>query len=69
MKIGELKDLIRGIPDDFEFEISVETKMPEDELKDSSYPYPYSEERFSPGKKDYDIGWSNKSMFISVRAK
>lgn len=67
MTIGELKELIKDVPNDFEFEVGVSKKRTEAELKDSSYPYPYNFERCKTDNRDYDIGWNYKKMKINIR--
>lgn len=66
MTIGELKELIKDVPNDFEFEVEVSKRRTESELKDSGYPYPYNFERCSTDNRDYDIGWSEKKMKIDI---
>ena len=67
MKISELKTIISGVPDDFEFEVEVEKKVSDEELKTRSYPYPFDSERCQVDKSSYDIGWSEGKMKINVR--
>ena len=67
MTIGELKKLIKDVPNDFEFEVDVSKRKTEAELKNSSYPYPYNFERCKTDNRDYDIGWSDKKMKIDIR--
>ena len=66
MTIGELKQLIKDVPEDFEFEVNVSKRLTESDLKESSYPYPFNSERCSTDNRDFDIGWSNKKMMIDV---
>lgn len=67
MTIGELKELIKNVPNDFEFEVDVSKRKSGAELKDSVYPYPYSSERCKIDNGDYDIGWSDRKMKIGIR--
>lgn len=66
MTIGELKELIKNVPNDFEFEIEVSKRIKEAELKDNAYLYPYNFERCSTNNRDYDISWSDKKMKIDI---
>lgn len=67
MIIKELKELIKEVPDNFEFEIEVSKKTTEAEQKESSYPYPYNFIRCKTDNKNYHIDWSDKKMKIDVR--
>jgi hypothetical protein len=67
MTIEELKELIKDVPNDFEFEVEVSKRRTEAELKESSYPYPYKSEICKTDNRDYDIGWSEKKMKIDIR--
>jgi hypothetical protein len=66
MTIGQLKELIKGVPDDFEFEVDVSKRKTDVELNNSTYPYPFDSERCPTDIKAYDIGWSEKKMKIDV---
>lgn len=67
MKIGELKELIKDVPNDFEFEVNVSKRKTEAELRDSVYPYPYNFEICKTDNRDYDIEWSDKKIKIDIR--
>ena len=69
MNIGELKELIKDVPNNFAFEINISKRKTEEELKDSIYPYPYSFEICKTDKKSYDIGHSEKKFQISIELK
>ena len=67
MTILELKRLIENIPDDFIFEIDVEKKVSDEDLAKRSYKFPIDSEICQTDKGNYDIGWSDKRMKLSVR--
>lgn len=62
--IGELKKAIANIDDDFTVTARIVRKLSEEELKDSSYPYPY--EYIKANLEIGDIGYSDKDVFINV---
>lgn len=66
MKISELKKIIADIPDNFEFEIEVEKRLPEEVLKTRDYPYPFGSEICKVDNSSYDIGWSDCRIKINV---
>ena len=44
MKVGELKQIINNLEDDYDIELRVRKKMTREEIKDLIYPYPYKTE-------------------------
>ena len=62
--IGELKEAINNIDDDFTIDVRIVRELSEEELKGSrySYPYEYSKANIEIG----DIGYSDKDVFINV---
>ena len=62
--IGELKKAIATIDDDFTIDVRIVRELSEEELKDSSYPYPY--EYIKANLEIGDIGYSDKDVFINV---
>jgi len=67
MTILELKKLIENVPDDFIFEIDVEKKVSDEELSKMSYKYPFDNEICQIHEGDYDIGWLEKKMRLSIQ--
>lgn len=63
--IGELKNLIAKLDDDFVIEFRVRRKLTDDELKNQKYPYPYETEHFNGIEFD-DIGYSDKILCLGV---
>lgn len=62
MKISELKQLISDVPDDFEFEIEVRKRIPDDVLATMSYPFPDDTETCVTERGNHDIAWSEKQI-------
>ena len=62
--IGELKKAISNIDDDFTITAQIVRELPEEELSDSNYPYPY--EYIKAKLEIGDIGYSDKDVFINV---
>lgn len=63
--IGELKNLIAKLDDDFVIEFRVRRKLTDDELRNQKYPYPYETEYFNGIEFD-DIGYSDKELCLGV---
>lgn len=62
--IGELKEAINNIDDDFTIDVRIVRELSEEELKGSIYPYPYE---YSKANIEIgDIGYSDKDVFINV---
>lgn len=64
--IGELKEAIANIDDDFTITTQIVRELSEEELKDSAYPYPY--EYTKANLEIGDIGYSDKDVFINIEA-
>ena len=62
--IGELKKAISNIDDDFTITAQIVRELPEEELSDSNYPYPY--EYIKAKLEIGDIAYSDKDVFINV---
>ena len=63
--IGELRDNIKDLSDDFKIELRVNKEIPNDILKNMSYPYPYESTHYRGFEFD-DVGYSDKIYCISV---
>lgn len=63
MKVGELKNLLDGLSDDFDVTVMVIEKIPEDE-RDPIYPYPSSALDFNID--DADISCSEKKVCLHI---
>jgi hypothetical protein len=62
--IGQLKKLISSMDDDFKLEINIMTEIPEEELINSRYPYPW---RKIDGYIEYhDTGYSDKVVCFGI---
>ena len=62
--IGELKEAINNIDDDFTIDVRIVRELSEEKLKGSRYPYPYE---YSKANIEIgDIGYSDKDVFINV---
>ena len=63
--VGELREFIEGLDDDYKIEFRVRRKLTDDELKNCVYPYPYDTEYFKGFDYD-DTGVSDKVWCIGV---
>ena len=62
--IGELKEAINNIDDDFTIDVRIVRELSEEKLEGSRYPYPYE---YSKANIEIgDIGYSDKDVFINV---
>jgi hypothetical protein len=62
--VKSLKQLLENIPDDFRLSLKVMTKVPEEVLAQSSYPYPWE---YNPGCLEFvDIGHSDKQVCFEI---
>jgi hypothetical protein len=71
MKIKTVKELRKYLEflgcDDFELKITINERIPEDKLKNMSYPYPYN---FIDAIMEIgDVGYSEKTVNIEVHKK
>ena len=65
--VGDLRKLIADLDDDFKLDIRIMEEIPEEELKDMSYQYPW---RMYDGYLEFqDIGHSDKELCIGVYEK
>ena len=62
--IGELKETINNVDDDFTIDVRIVRELSEEELSGSNYPYPY--EYTKANLEIGDIGYSDKDVFINV---
>ena len=67
MKAKELKALLEKVDDDFDINIIIYKKIPESELKDTIYPYPFMEEEIN--LEFCDIGYSSKLIKFTAEIK
>jgi hypothetical protein len=63
--LGDFRKLTKDLGDDFAIEFRVRRRVPEEELKNRRYPYPYDTEYFEGFEFD-DIGWSDKEVCFGV---
>ena len=65
--LGDFRKLTKDLDDDFEIEFRVRTRVPEEELKNRIYPYPFDTEYFEGFQFD-DVGYSDKVVCFGVNA-
>ena len=63
--VGDLRKLIKDLPDDFNIDFRVRVRVSDEELAQRRYPYPYDTEYFDGIEFD-DIGWSDKDLCLGV---
>lgn len=63
--IGDLKNSIKDLPDDFTIEFRVRRKLTEEELVHMRYPYPYNT-TYIDGFEFDDVGYSDKEVCFGV---
>jgi len=63
--LGDFRKLTKDLDDDFTIEFRVRRRVPEEELKNRAYPYPYDTEYFDGFEFD-DIGYSDKEVCFGV---
>jgi hypothetical protein len=63
--LGDFRRLTKDLDDDFVIEFCVRIKVPEEELKNRSYPYPYDTEYFE-GIEFNDVGYSDKVALFGI---
>lgn len=64
MKVSELKEILRTVPDDVEIDFELQIKIPEERLKTMSYPWPYEYEYLQFA--GYDCGYSDRVLKLWV---
>jgi len=64
MKVAELKEILRTVPDDVEINFELQTKVPEERLKTMSYPWPWDYEKLQFA--GYDCGYSDRVLKLLV---
>ena len=62
--VGELRELLKDLDDDYKLDIRIMKAIPEKELKNSSYPYPWN--MIDGYLKFQDIGVSDKELCLGV---
>lgn len=65
--IGQLKELIKNIDDNFKLEIDIMNLIPDEQLIQMSYPYPWSRE--DAYIEYHDTGYSDKVVCFGVYRK
>jgi hypothetical protein len=63
--IGELKNLIKDMDDDYSIKMSIRTRVPDDEITKRLYPYPFDIELIDGIEYD-DKSVSEKIISFSV---
>lgn len=63
--LGDFRRLTKDLNDDFSIEFRVRTRVPDEELKNRRYPYPYDTEYFDGFEFD-DVGYSDKVACFGV---
>jgi hypothetical protein len=63
--LGDFRKLTKDLDDDFTIEFRVRRRVPEEELKNRLYPYPYDTEYFDGVEYD-DVGYSDKVVCFGV---
>ena len=62
--VGELRKILNDLDDDYKLDIRIMKAIPEKELKNSSYPYPWD---MIDGYLEFqDIGVSDKELCLGV---
>lgn len=62
--IGDFRRLTQDLDDDFKIDVRIMREVPEEELKNRSYPYPW--DMFDGRLEFQDIGYSDKEFCIGV---
>ena len=65
--IGELKNLIKNLDDDFKIEIKIMEEIPKEDLERMTYPYPWK--MTDATLEMTDIWYSDKIFSLSVYKK
>lgn len=65
--IGDFKRLTKDLDDDFKIDVRIMRKVPEEELKNRHYPYPWD---MCDGRIElHDISYSDKDFCIGIYSK
>lgn len=65
--VGAIRKLIENLDDDFKLDIRIMKEVPEEELKNRNYPYPWD---MIDGKLEFqDIGYGDKELCLGVYEK
>lgn len=64
MKVSELREILRTVPDDVDLDFELQTKVPEEQLKKMSYSFPYNYRRLMIS--GYDCGYSDRVLKLFV---
>ena len=67
MKVKKLKELLEKVDDDFDINLIIYKKIPEQKLKNIPYPYPYNQEKVEI--EFDDIGYTSKIIKFSGEIK
>lgn len=62
--IGDFRRLTEGLDDDFKIDVRIMRKVPEEELKNRHYPYPW--DRYNGIIEFHDIGYADKEFCVGV---
>ena len=65
--VGDIRKMIENLDDDFKLDIRLMREVPEEELKNRSYPYPY--DMYDGELVFHDIGYSDKELCIGAYKK
>lgn len=63
--VGQLKELIENLSDDYKIKLKLHRKLSDEELKDSIYPYPYEVTNLI--LEFDDIGVSDKVLCLGTK--
>lgn len=65
--VGQLREVIKNLSDDYEIDMRIRRKLTDEELKNQLYPYPY-ETLYTTLEFD-DVGVSDKILCLGVEIK
>lgn len=65
--IGELRNLIKNLDDDFRIEVKIMEEIPDEELENMSYPYPWKMTKAT--LEMADVGYSDKVLNLRIYEK
>ena len=64
MKVKELKEFINSLDDDFDIELNTQEKIPQNELDQMDWKYPYRTNKYQ--LTTGDVGYSNKVVQLWI---